>query len=89
LAHTLQDGPIDLLRPDFNLTSAKTDSTNIEVAISSKIIHLATPSVFDTLFNQLCPGYSKEPHATLDHVRQTYDDLNGNKVFSSVYNYYT
>ncbi len=24
LAHTLQDGPIDLLRPDFNLTSAKT-----------------------------------------------------------------
>ncbi len=89
LAHTLQDRPIDLLRPNFNLTSAKTNSTNIEAAISSKIIRLATPSVFDTLFNQLCPGYSKEPHAALNHVRQTYDDSNGNKVFSSVYNYYT
>jgi hypothetical protein len=89
LVHTLQNGPIDLLRPDFNLTSAKTDSSNIEAEISSKIIRLASPLVLDTLFNQLCPGYSKEPHATLDHVRQTYDDQNGNTVFSSVYDYYT
>jgi hypothetical protein len=89
LAHTLQDGPIDLLCPDFNLTSAKTDSTNIEAEISSKIIRLATPSVLDSHFNQLCPGYSKEPHVALDHVWQTYDDSNGNKVFSSVYDYYT
>jgi hypothetical protein len=89
LAHTLQDGPIDLLCPDFNLTSAKTDSTIIEAEISSKIIRLATPLVLDSLFNQLCPGYSKEPHAALDHVWQTYDDSNGNKVFSSVYDYYT
>ena len=42
LAHTLQDGPIDLLRPDFNLTSAKTNSTDIEAEISSKIIRLGT-----------------------------------------------
>jgi hypothetical protein len=89
LAHTLQDGPIDLLRPDFNLTSAKMDSTNIEVEISSKIIRLATPLVLDSLFNQLCPGYSKEPHAVLDHIWQMYDDSNGDKVFSSVYDYYT
>ncbi len=89
LAHTLQDGPIDLLQPDFNLTSAKTDSSNIEAEISSKIIRLASPSVLDTLFNQLCPGYLKEPHVVLNHVRQTYDDQNGNTVFSSVYDYYT
>jgi hypothetical protein len=86
LVHTLQDGPIDLLCSDFNLTSAKTDSTNIEAAISSKIICLATPLVF---FNQLCPGYLKEPHAALDYVRQAYNNLNGKKVFSSVYDYYT
>ena len=72
LAVTLQDGPIDLLRPDFNLTSAKTDSTTIAAEINSKIIRLATPSILDHLFNQLCPGYSKEPHAALDHSRQTY-----------------
>ncbi len=89
LDHTLQDGPINLLCPDFNLTSAKTDSTNIEAEISSKIIRLATPSVLESLFNQLCPGYSKEPHAALDHVRQTYNDANGSKVFSCVYDYYT
>ncbi len=89
LAHTLQDGPINLLCPDFNLTSAKTGSTTIKAEISSKIIRLATPSVLYTLFNQLCPGYSKEPHAALDHVRQTYNDTNGNTVFSSVYDYYT
>jgi hypothetical protein len=41
------------------------------------------------LFNQLCPGHSKEPHAALDYLRQTYDDANGNTVFLSVYEYYT
>ncbi len=89
LSHTLQDGPIDLLCPEFNLTSAKMDLTAIKAEISSKIICLATPSVLDSLFNQLCPGYSNEPHAALDHVRQTYNDSNGNTVFLSVYEYYT
>jgi hypothetical protein len=40
---------------------------------------LATPSVLDHLFNQLCPGYSKEPHTALNHIRQTYDDTNSGK----------
>jgi hypothetical protein len=74
LGTTLQDGPINLLCPDFNLTPARMDSSAIEVVINSKIIRLATPSVLDSLFNQLCPGYSKEPHATLDHIRQMYED---------------
>ena len=68
LGVTLQDGPINLLCPDFNLASAKTDSTLIEAVISSKIIRLATPSILYHLFNQLCLGYSKEPHAALDHI---------------------
>jgi hypothetical protein len=57
---TLQDGPINLLCPEFNLTAAKTDSTIIEAKINMKIIRLAPPSVIDHLFNQLCPGYSKD-----------------------------
>jgi hypothetical protein len=69
LSHTLQDGPINLLHPKFNLTSAKTDSIAIEAQISSKIICLTTPLVLDSLFNQLCPSYSKEPHAALNLVR--------------------
>ncbi len=83
LSHTLQDGPINLLCPKFNLTLAKTDSAAIKAEISSKIIRLATPFVLNSLFNQLCPGDSKEPHAALNHVRQTYNDANGNTVFGS------
>ncbi len=83
LGATLQDGPIDLLCPNFSLTSAKTDSTTIEAAITSNIIKLATPSVLDHLFNQLCPGYSKEPHAALDHIWQTCEDTSGNTIFMS------
>ena len=58
LSITLQDGPIDLLCLNFNLTNAKTDSITIEAEISPKIIKSATPSILDHLFNQLCPGYS-------------------------------
>jgi hypothetical protein len=89
LGITLQDGPINLLRPEFNLTAAKTDSTIIEAEINMNVIHLATQSVIDHLFNKLCPGYSKEPHAALNHIRQMYNDSNGNTVFSSVFEYYT
>ncbi len=85
----LQDGPIDPLCPDFNLTSAKIDLSAIKAAINCKIIRLATLLVLDSLFNQLCPGYSKEPHTALDHIRQTYKDTEGNTILSSVYNYYT
>ncbi len=89
LSLTLQDRPIDPLCPKFNLTLAKMDSTTIKAEISSKIVCLATPLVLNSLFNQLCPGYSKKPHAALDHIRQTYGNANGNTVFSSVYEYYT
>jgi hypothetical protein len=64
-------------------------NNNIEAEISSNIIRLASPLVLDILFNQLCTGYSKEPHAALNHVRQTYNNQNSVTVFSSVYNYYT
>jgi hypothetical protein len=89
LGVTLQDGPIDLLCPNFNLMAAKTDSTIIKAKINMKVICLATPSVIDHLFNWLCPGYSKEPHAALNHIRQMYNDSNSNTVFSSVFEYYT
>jgi hypothetical protein len=70
LGVTLQDGPINLLCPEFNLMAAKTESTIIKAEINMKVIRLATPSIIDHLFNQLCLGYSKEPHAALNHIRQ-------------------
>jgi hypothetical protein len=84
LGITLQDGLVDLLSPMFNLPLARMDCTTLVSKISSKIIMLATPSNLECLFNQLCPGYSKEPHAALDHIRQTYEDTEGNTIFQSV-----
>jgi hypothetical protein len=89
LSVTLQDAPIDLLCPKFNMTAAKIDSMIIKAKINMKVICLTTPSVIDHLFNQLCLGNSKEPHATLDHIRQKYNDSNSNTVFSSVFENYT
>ncbi len=54
LGVTLQDGPINLLHPKFNLMAAKTNSTIIKAKINMKVICLATPSAIDHLFNQLC-----------------------------------
>jgi hypothetical protein len=88
LATTLQDSPLDLLRPKFNLSSAKVYSTAIKAEISSKIISLVTPFVLGHLFNQFCTSYSKEPHTALNHIRQKYEDASGNTIFLSVYNYY-
>ncbi len=88
LGITLQDRPVDLLSPTFNLTSARMDRTTLVSEICSKIIMHATPSIFECLFNQLCPGYSKEPHAALDHIRQTYEEMEGNTIFQSVLDYY-
>jgi hypothetical protein len=88
LVHTLQDGPVDLLLPTFNLTAARLDKTTLVSEIRSKIIMIAMLLVLDCLFNQLCPGYSKEPHAALDHIRQTYKDAEGNVIFQPVFDYY-
>jgi hypothetical protein len=48
-----------------------------------------TPSVLECLFNQLCPGYSKEPHAALDHIWQTYEDTEDNTIVLLVFDNYT
>jgi hypothetical protein len=69
--------------------AAKTDSTIIKTKIKMKVVRLATLFVINHLFNQLCPGYSKEPHTALDHIWQTYNDSNRNTVFSSVFEYFT
>jgi hypothetical protein len=51
LSITVQDGPVDLLSPMFNLTSSRMDCTTLVSKINSKIIMLATPSILECLFN--------------------------------------
>jgi hypothetical protein len=81
LGITLQDGPVNHLSPTFNPTLARMDRTTLVSEICLKFIMLATPSILECLFNQLCQGYSKEPHDALDHIQQIYEDAEGNTIF--------
>ena len=85
---TLQDGPYDLQPASFNLTTARTDGTSLRSEIEGKILRLAYATICNTLFVELCPGYSNQPHAALDHIRQVHYDRDGNQVVSSVQAYF-
>jgi hypothetical protein len=84
----LQDGPI-LLRPaDFNLGEVNIESTMIRETITSKILSLGFRQICSSIFMQLCPGYSDQPHAILEHIRQTTMGSDGQPVTASVVEYY-
>jgi hypothetical protein len=85
---TFQDGPVNLQPARFNLSSARTDSNEMRSDIEAKILQLAFSTVYNTLFLELCPGYSSQPHAAIDHIRQTHTDRNGNQVISLVQAYF-
>ncbi len=85
---TFQDGPVDLQPSKFNLSSARTDSTDIRSDIEGKILHLPSATVWNTMFLELCPGYSMQPHAAIDHIRQVHTDRDGNHVVSMVQAYF-
>ena len=88
LDHTLQDGPVELQAASFGATSARTDSFSIRNEIQEKILRLAVASICQMMFTELCPGYSNQPHAALEHIRQVHTDKDGNAVSSSVQVYY-
>jgi hypothetical protein len=84
---TLQDGPVELQPASFELTNARTNGKALQADIDNKILRLAFHTVCHTLFLELCPGYSSQPHAALDHIRQVHSDRKGNQV-SSVQSYF-
>jgi hypothetical protein len=75
---TLQDGPVELQPSSFGLTNARTSDAVLRVEIDSKILQLAFATVCNTLFLELCPGYSNQPHVALDHIRQVHINRKGN-----------
>ena len=84
----LQDGPI-LLRPaDFNLGEVNIDSTTIRETIAGKVLSLGFRQICSSIFMQLCPGYSDQPYAVLEHIRQTTMGSDGQPVTASVVEYY-
>jgi hypothetical protein len=88
LGATLQDGPVELQPASFGLTNARTDGKSLQADINNKILQLAFRTVCHTLFLELCPGYSSQPHAALDYIRQVHTDREGNQVVSLVQSYF-
>ena len=84
----LQDGPIALRPADFNLGDANIDAGSIRETIQAKILRLGFRQICASIFVQLCPGYSDQPHAVLEHIRQTSIGPDGQPVTASVLDYY-
>jgi hypothetical protein len=66
----LRDGPITLSVADFNLIEANVDAKTICNTIQAKILKLGFKQICASIFQQLCPGYSDQPHAAREHIRQ-------------------
>ncbi len=84
----LQTGPVLLQASDFNLQMANTNSQDIALNIDGKILKLAWHQVCASIFNELCPNYSNQPQAAIEHIKQSYVDGEGNVVCTSVFAYY-
>jgi len=84
----LQDGPVQLVPSDFNLPEVNTNSAGIGAKIDGKILKLVWHQVCASVFNELCPGYSNQPQAALEHIHQCYINSEGNSVCTSVFIYF-
>jgi hypothetical protein len=84
----LREGPIMLSVADFNLAEANVDAKTICDTIQAKILKLGFRQICTSIFQQLCPRYSNQPHTALEHIRQSAPGPNGQMVTASVIEYY-
>jgi hypothetical protein len=56
--------------------------------IHSKILMLGFKQICASIFQQLCPGYSNQPHAVIEHIHQTAPGPKGLLVTSTTIKYY-
>jgi hypothetical protein len=89
LGATHQDGPFDLLKPSFNLTSCRTDRAVMYSKLKSQVVRLASPTIHQQLFKVLVPGYLIEPHNVLDHIWQSFVNQEGKHIRLTAQVYYT
>jgi hypothetical protein len=88
LRATHQDGPFDLLKPSFNLTSCRTDSTVKYGELKIQVVCLTSATIHQQLFKVLVPGYSMEPHNVLNHIWQSFVDQEGKHIRLTAQVYY-
>jgi hypothetical protein len=83
-----QDSPVLLCALDFNLQAANTYSNDVNLEIDWKILKLAWHQICASVFAEICTGYTNQPQAVLDHIKQSYVNRDGNHVCISVCAYY-
>jgi hypothetical protein len=84
----LQDGPVLLQASNFNLATANTDANAFAIDNKRKILKIAWHQICTSIFNEICPKYSNQPQAALEHIKQSYQDGNGNVVCTPAFGYY-
>ena len=88
LSHVPYSDPIDLKEAAFNVTTATVDATEIRLELERRVTKLAIPTIEKKIFASLCPGYSMEPDAVLDTIKQYHKDKDGNIIRQSFREYY-
>jgi hypothetical protein len=84
----LQDRPVLLQASNFNLATANTDANAFAIDNKRKILKIAWHQICTSIFNKICPEYSNQPQAALKHIKQSYQDGNGNVVCTPAIAYY-
>jgi hypothetical protein len=84
----LQDRLVLLQASNFNLAMANTDANAFTIDNERKILKIAWHQICTSIFNEICPEYSNQPQATLEHIKQSYQDGNGNVVCTPAFAYY-
>ena len=88
LSHTLQTGPMNLVPGAFNLADCGTDTIEIAQEIEKRLFAIAWDQILRNVFVELCPGYTDQPHAAVENIKQEFIDTDGNLVVSPVVVYY-
>jgi hypothetical protein len=83
-----QDGPVLLQASDFNLALANTDAHSFAIENEQKILRIAWHQICTSIFNKICPEYSNQPQVALKHIKQSYQDTNGNVICTPAFAYY-
>ena len=83
----LQHGPISLSGADFNLQEANTNSTTIKDQLVNKLLLLGFDAICALVFAILCPGYSDQLHAILDHICQASPSPDSQIIVASMHEF--
>jgi hypothetical protein len=84
----LQQGPITLKNADFNLAAANVDTTKHRDLLNSKILQLGFKQICAAMFRQLCPSYSDQPHAVIEHIRQSAPGTDSQLIVATIHEYF-